>query len=298
MPETTDHPKDLIYAQKRIIPISQGNTVFRIRQISDTHQDAEFFRADLLREFIKEQSRDKNSVWIHTGDLPDADRPSTRMMKRLMYADRTEAFEQEDKKNIAWLERSIIPAYQKITESCLGILDGDHYLVFANGTTSGQYISKRLRVPYLGERSAFVNLSFMSQSMTGGLQYVIHARHGKGSAPTGGGDMNALVRQEVGYQADLHLGGHSHKENCHPVRVDYVNSAGAIRSKIAWYMRGGSFLDGFPQSPKKTYAYRKEYSPLPCGWGEVELTIGRIYHGNGKSRPYGITRSKASIIAA
>ena len=291
------HAKDIQFATKRIIPISGGNTTIRIRQISDTHQDAEGFRADLFKKFVDIQSKDKNSVWIHTGDWPDSDRPSTRHMKKIMYADRTEAFEQEDKRNIAWLERSIIPAYRKIASSCLGVLDGDHYMVFANGMTSGQYMAKRLNIPYLGERSAFVVLNFRSE-LDRGYQYVIHARHGKGGGGSQGGDVNSLVRQEVGYTADLHLGGHSHKSNCHPVRIQYVNNQYAIKDKIVWYMRGGSFLDGFPCDGKKTYAYRKEYSPLPCGWGEVELNIGRFYHGDNKSRPFAIQMSKASIIAA
>ena len=295
--ESVPHRDDFAIAPKRVIEIGQGNTVFRIRQITDTHQDAEGFRRDLFKKFVSIQKRDKNSAWIHTGDLPDSDRPSTRMMKKVMYADRCEAFEQDDKKEIVWLERSIIPAYQEIASSCLGIMDGDHYIVFSNGMTSGQYIAKRLRVPYLGERSSFVSLAFRDKSR-GGFQYIIHARHGKSGGGTQGADVNALVKQEQGYIADLHIGGHTHKENCHPVRVQYVNSNGVIRDKIVWYMRGGSFLDGFPSSGRKTYAYRKEYNPLPCGWGEVELNIGRIYHGEGKSRPYEISMSKASIIAA
>ena len=291
------HPKVLEFATRRVIPISCGNTSFRIRQISDTHQDADGFRADLFKKFVDIQSKDKNSVWIHTGDWPDSDRPSTRQMKKIMYADRTEAFEQEDKRNIAWLERSIIPAYQKIASSCLGVLDGDHFMVFSNGTTSGQYMAKRLKVPYLGERSAFVVLAFQSKDNTG-MQYIIHARHGKGGGGSQGGDVNGLVKQEVGHIADLHLGGHTHKANCHAARVKYVNLHCAIKDKIVWYMRGGSFLDGFPTNASKSYAYKKEYSPLPCGWGEVELNIGRTYHGDNKSRPYSIQMSKASIIAA
>jgi len=291
------HNKDTQFASRRIIPISSGNTKFTIRQISDTHQDADGFRSDLFKKFVDIQSKDKNSAWIHTGDWPDSDRPSTRHMKKIMYADRTEAFVQEDKRNIAWLDRSIIPAYEKIADSCLGVLDGDHYMVFANGTTSGQYMAKRLNVPYLGERSAFVVLAFKSKD-NNGLQYVIHARHGRGGGGSQGGDVNGLVKQEVGNLADLHLGGHTHKSNCHPVRVQYVNSQSAIKNKIVWYMRGGSFLDGFPGNGKKSYAYKKEYNPLPCGWGEVELNIGRVYTGEDKARLFNIVMSKASIIAA
>ena len=63
-------------------------------------------------------------------------------------------------------------------------------------------------------------------------------------------------------------------------------------------MRGGAMLDGFPHGGPKTYAYRKEYSPLPVGWGEVELSIGRKHQPGKTSKKLEIYRSKASIIAA
>lgn len=286
-------------ASKRIIPLkSIGNSVFRIRQICDTHQDAEGFRADVFREFINEQIKDKESAWIHTGDLPDADRPSTRRMKDLMWSDRKEAFKQADLKELDWIDRKIIPAYQKIADSCLGIIDGDHFILFSNGMTSGQYIARKLKVPYLGERSAWVDILFRDKTGHHAFRYSIHARHGKGGGGTEGGDVNALIKQEKGYFADLHLGSHSHKNNCHTMRTEWLNSQGVVKEKIVTYMRGGSFLDGFPRNGEKTYAYRKEYSPLPVGWGEAELHIGRPYQGRGHAQLMSIRYVKASIVSA
>lgn len=291
------NPESLLAPQK-VFPISFGNNTFKIRVLTDTHQDAAGFRKDVFKAFVAEQRRDKKSAWIHTGDLVDSERPSTRHMKKMMYADRGEAWCQEDKRTLDWLDKSIIPQYAPIADSCLGMLDGDHFFVFNNGMTSTEYICRKLKIPYLGERSSFINLIFRSAENIGGIQYVIHARHGKGAAPSHGGDVNALVRQESNWIADLHVGGHSHKENCHAQRIEYVNHKGFINSRITWYMRGGSMLDGFPQSGIKTYAYRKEYNPLPVGWGEVELNIGRKYKVGMTSKSLEIYRSKASIIAA
>jgi hypothetical protein len=288
----------------RSVKISQGNSVFRIRQISDTHQEADGFNEQLFKRFVDIQRRDKDSVWIHTGDVTDSDRPSTRQMKKIMFSDRKEAYSIEDKKNLDFLDRHIIPQYKNIAESCLGILDGDHYEVYSNGLTSGKYIAHKLRVPYLGERSSYVAINFhATDTLYGDLSYIIHARHGRSGGGTTGGSVNALVKGDVGYLADLHLGGHNHQEHCHPVRLEYVSQQGIIKHKIIWYVRGGSFLDGFPANGRKTYAYRKEYNPLPTGWGEVELTIGRSYigqspkTGNSLYAPYGVKMSKASIVA-
>jgi predicted phosphodiesterase len=285
------------YAPHRTIPVTSGCSTRKIRVITDTHQDAEGFRKDIFKAFVAEQKRDRDSVWIHTGDLVDSERPSTRHMKKLMYADRGEAWCQEDKRTLDWLDKSIIPQYAPIADSCLGMLDGDHFFVFNNGMTSTEYICRKLKIPYLGERSSFVNLTFASPGGKA-LQYVIHARHGKGAAPSHGGDVNALVKQEANWIADLHIGGHSHKENCHPERVERVTHRGAIQSRIIWYMRGGSMLDGFPHHGPKTYAYRKEYNPLPVGWGEVELNFGHRFLSKNECRPLEIRMSRASIIAA
>lgn len=284
------------YVPTREISIPAHKLVYRIRQISDTHQDAEGFRADLFKRFVDIQSKDKDSVWIHTGDLPDSDRPSTRHMKKIMYSDRHEAFTQEDRRNLDWLDRSIIPQYKKIAPSCLGILDGDHYLAFANGMTSGRYLAYKLKVPYLGERSSYVRLVF--KSGTHSFNYIIHARHGKSGGGSIGGSANALVKGDAAYLADLHLGGHNHMEHCHPQRLEYVDRLGHQRNKIIWYIRGGSMLDGFPVNGRKTYAYRKEYNPLPCGWGEVELEITKPYHNDTKQHAQSqVTMSKGSVIA-
>jgi hypothetical protein len=284
------------YVPKRKVRIGYGNSDFRIRFITDTHQDAECFRKDLFHTFVKAQEKDENSVWIHGGDLMDSDRPTTRHMKKIMYADRHEAWTVDDKKTFREIDATIIPLYKKIASSCAGLLEGDHYHVFSNGMTSTEYIAKRLKVPYLGERSSFVALTFYSDNVTS-FQYVIHVRHGRGGVGTHGGDINALVKQEAAYLADLHLGGHSHKSNIHTERMEYVSVQGIKKSKLITYMRGGSFLEGFPGDGKKTYAMRKEYSPLPCGWGELELSIGREFRGVSKARPFIIRQTKASIIS-
>lgn len=290
MSEQHEHPNDLIFIPRRVIPINHGNSSIRFRQISDTHHRGSGFRDDLFNRFVDIQRKDPNSYWIHTGDIPNPDRTSRREIDEIANANRKDEIITQNEKNKLWVEHFIIPRYEKIAASCLGMLAGDHWLMI-DGKPCTEYICKRLKIPYLGERDGFVTIRFMS-SQNHGFQYVIHARHGKGAAANAGTDMNALVRQEVGHLADLHLGGHTHKMNCHPVKVEYVNGKSVKRDKVIWYMRGGSFLD------RPDYAKRAEYVPLPCGWGEVELNIGRIYHGNGKSRPYDIIYSKCSIVAA
>jgi len=289
--ELIPHPKAPVSAIRKVFKIGYGSNVFRIRQITDTHHKGDGFRDDLFNSFVKTQAKDyKNSAWIHTGDVGNPDRNSRREIDEYSNANRKDEIITQNEKNKLWVEHFIIPKYEKIKDTCLGFIAGDHYMVI-DGEPCTKYIAKRLGVPYIGERSGFVIVAFMLPN-GGSFNYIIHARHGKSGAGTPGGDMSSLIKQDVGQYADLHLGAHTHKQNAHPARVEYVNGRGLVKSKVIWYMRGGSFLDN------PAYAKKAEYTPLPCGWGEVELHLKRAYHGEGKSRICEIAMSKASIIAA
>ena len=285
-----EHAKDLVKAPCREIKIGYGNNDFTIRQITDLHIKGDGFREDLFGTFINIQKRDKNSVWTGTGDMGDPDRNSRREIDNIANANRSSEIITQNEKNKLWVENYIIPKLAPIADSCIGLLAGDHYMMI-DGKPCTEYICKRLKIPYLGERSSFVVLNFL-QPNNSGLRYIIHARHGKTSASTQGGDLASNIKANSGQIADLFLGGHTHKANTCATRIEFVNSHGYVKNRVVWYMRGGSFLD----SPG--YAKKAEYTPLPVGWGEVELTVGRIYHGEGKSCHSAILRSKCSIIAA
>ncbi len=284
------------------IPVGFGRTDIIIRQFTDIHEGATGHDAKLFRRGLALQEQDRHSWCIFTGDLIDADRPTMRDRKAHIYADedRKEAWTQEDRRNFSWLDASIVPKYKRIAPRCLGILDGDHYLIFSNGMTSGQYICKRTGIPYLGERMAFVAISFVDPHRKIS-RYTILARHGKGSGVTSGGSVNAMERQNHGFRANLYLGGHNHREHIHPLKIAEVNRIGTkINQHVVWYVRGGSFLDGYPCDGTKTYAEHEEYRPLCQGWAEIELTAHHIRNpagGSPKGRMLVVEARKASMVA-
>lgn len=283
------HPNDIVTVPSKQFKVGYGNTKFRIRFITDTHIKGDGFREDLFSRFINEQRKDDSGYWIHGGDNGNPDRNSRREIDEYANANRKDEVITQNEKNKLWVEHFIIPKYEKIKDKCLGFIAGDHWMVI-DGKPCTEYIAKRLGVPYLGEREGFAVVKFVTDGAMS-FQYIIHVRHGKGGASTPGGDVGALIKQENGFVADLHLGGHTHKSNVHNGVITFINSQCVRKEKVTWFMRGGSFLD------KPEYAKKSEYTPLPCGWGEIELSIGRVYHGNGKSRPYQIETTKCSIIA-
>lgn len=277
-----------------------------IRCITDVHMGNEGFHSKLFDKFLRVQEEDKNSYWICTGDMIDADRPSMRDRQALVHAEseRRDAWRQRDKERWAWIRGEVYPRLHRIRHRCLGVLDGDHFMLFENGMTSTEILCRNLKIPYLGERIAYVGLKFIGGTRST-LVYTILARHGKGNSSTSGGDVSSLERQNQGWIADLYLGGHTHKENIHPVQMlmpdkNFVN----IKQKLTWYVRGGSFLRGF-LAGKKLYPEMAEYNPLATGWCEITLRIGhttatRIVDGVKKRQTTSlqILESSARIVAS
>ncbi len=272
----------------RDVPITRKSE-FTIRGVephfrSPGHYDAAW------TEFRRTQEADKNSVWVSCGDLTDDDRPSTRERRKAMFADRTEAYTQEDKDYIKGLRQQMDIKIGRIADSCAGMVAGDHYRLFANGTNSVELICKWYGIPYLGERMGPVRLTFFRAdekkkgqrlSASGAsLQYNMIVRHGRGGGTTNGADVNALERQNKEFDADLFMGGHTHKANAHPRAILRPNQAfNGWKERTIWYVRVGALLRGFMPG-KELYPEKKEYGPLLVGWGECTLTIGRPVAAN------------------
>jgi hypothetical protein len=280
---------------QRAIVLPPGGKV-TIYQDSDTHLRSDGHDAMLHREFVKTVAQDRGGYWVHTGDMIDDDRPSTRDRRRMMYMDRIEALKQEDKDHMLQMERVVLPRYDSIREKCLGVIDGDHYRIYSTGLTSGQFVARELKVPYLGERMGYVVLTFRQANRNENtFRYVILARHGRGSAATVGGDANSLVKQNVRFDGDCFFGGHTHGKNVHDEQHIGVNRGGTgFYMRTRWYVRGGSFLRGYIKN-QQLYPEREEYPPLSLGWGQVELWLRPSAQFNGN---LGVVRSKGSLVTA
>lgn len=280
----------------REVPVSLGSTEITLRPFGDVHKGSEGHHGRLWMKFLQTQERDKHSYCIGVGDLVDADRPSMRQRKLLSLVDRPEAWTHEDRKDFAFLDKHVVPDYMRIRERCLGLLDGDHFVVFSNGMTSTQYICRKTGIPYLGERMAYVGLSFRTESqVTQVCRYTILARHGRGAGNTAGGDVTGLQRQNAQWLADLYLGGHTHRENAHPVPLLGPNTLfDDLKEKTVWYVRCGSFLRGF-MANKQLYPEQEEYGPLCTGWVEIRLTIARLHTHN---RVLRVTNSRVTQVVS
>ena len=222
---------------------------------------------------------------VFVGDMLDADRPSLRSRKAQIYAepDRRAALSEDDLDHQRGLREGIIEDLKPIKHKILGMVDGDHYRLYENGTTSTWYIANQLKIPktYLGERMGWIRLTIKWEaSTTQTTAFDIFVRHGKGSATTFGMDVNALVRQSTGFDAQLHLAGHTHKSWFVKIPWVYLGKY-EIRQRFVGYARAGSLLRGF-MFGETTYPELAEYSPLSIGWPEIYIYTSRNREDNAR----------------
>lgn len=240
--------------------------VMNLYCIGDLHMGSPAFREEALDNLSDIVRADPLAYFVCPGDVTDDDRPSTRIMRRQMFNDRIEAFEQEDIEHMHWLDNQIIPKLHKLIrpDRCLGILDGDHYRKFATGLTSVQYMCAKSKMPYLGEGQALLRLAFTQGTHGHRTRMVkIHVHHGKGGGVTEQADIREL--QGIQHQwpgVRLFIRGHSHKPKVIPFSwyEDTHNIPPRVQTQEGLMVNCGSFRQGIIMS-EVDYAERRVYPP-------------------------------------
>jgi hypothetical protein len=265
-----------------VIRINTINPVL-IMPFGDVHKGSISHDSSLWERSLKRMESDKSMYCIGTGDYVDDDRPTSREIRRRMYADRLEALDSSDERYMTWLDKEIVPDFKRISKRCMGLLDGDHYRIFRNGMTSTQYICNKSKIPYLGDGIAYVILSIYLGKASR-ITYRILARHGKGACSTIGGDVNKLIRVNANFAGDLFIGGHTHKEMVYidPQMYPCSLNKGCGRILKEWpkaYARTGSCLTGYLIG-KTTYVEREEYAPVHRGFPIIHIELGKPQWNN------------------
>jgi len=243
------------------------------------------FCRDTWLKLLKRVESDPNCRLILPGDTLDCDRPSTRDRKAVAGMGRPEVEEEDSLNLIDSLERHFVPDLIRVKDKIIAMVDGDHYGVLntKHGVeTTTRWLARRLGIEgaYLGERMGWVQIGIKYKPHSHGCDCAVRifVRHGKGSATTFGTDVNALVRQSVGFDADLYIAGHTHRQWFIKVPHLYLGK-NDIKQRFVGYARAGSLLRGFLYG-QSTYAEALEYNPLSIGWPEVRLYFTRSRRGS------------------
>ena len=154
----------------------------------------------------------------------------------------------------------------------LGLLEGDHFYEFEDGSTSDTRLAAYLKTAFLGD-SAMLRLWFTAQERRR-AGCTIWCHHGTGGGRLTSAPLNLLEHVIKTFSADIYLIGHQHKKVSAPLDRIYVNwDADPPRLQHRRVIIGctGGFLRGYMQGNQRkgraqgTYVEKRMLSPVALG---------------------------------
>lgn len=263
----------------------QGD-IFHLRPFGDVHRDSSAFSTDKWREFLDSSQTLTKPLFIGMGDYFDSYSTSERIILN------NDAIHDTTKKNFEKIAKQKVYDFADeigfMKGHLLGLLGGNHYIQFPDGTTSDMMLARLLETKYLGACTA-MRLSFVPQKSHHGYCAIdIFAHHGKGAGMTTTGRMAAVEKLPTICEADIFLMGHNHSRGVLPLgdklRLDTNKRGLYIKARRSWIGRTGGFLRGYVPD-EASYITDGAMPPTSLGWIEFTLKPTRI-HGENNDRQY------------
>jgi len=155
----------------------------------------------------------------------------------------------------------------------IGLVGGNHFYPFQNGTDSDQLLCDHLDCPYLGV-SAMIRLQFSVKKGGGkGMSVDMWAHHGKGASRLIGGSINRVEQMREALHADVYLMGHDHRRAAVPLSIMELTSGRNglhLKYRKQWLCRTGSFLNAYSDGEE---SYIVEACKGPVDLGYIVLTM-------------------------
>jgi hypothetical protein len=236
---------------------------------------------DLLQRWVEEMKQPKH-YGILMGDSLDLARTTYRKHIRGYQGDENSQDQLDDYARHEVEKLAMV--LQPVREKLWGIVQGNHYWEFMDGTNSEQYLCQLLKIPYMGAMGLFRVTSPTAapsgRDAKGSITIYAHHTGGTCGGRTIGGDVNALVRQESAWDVDIYLLGHTHRRIAFKEPVMRLSHRGVPkvieRSKV--FARTGAFLKSFKekkvpvdQRHAPSYAEKAAYRPTDLGWVTINV---------------------------
>uniref|UniRef100_A0A6M3KAW4 Calcineurin-like phosphoesterase n=1 Tax=viral metagenome TaxID=1070528 RepID=A0A6M3KAW4_9ZZZZ len=255
----------------KVIPYKRPDK-FRIYPIGDIHLGVVHCDEDSLIKTVSEIQKDKNAYWIGMGDYADLVMPNDfkRWEGKILAPWMKDHVDNIGPTQLRRVDEILSPIWDK----CLGLIEGNHddnirryhnynfmeeLLILAN---------KKGEVPY-GGVSCFVRLLF-KRTHAGEKgethEYIIHARHGEGSARTSGARALAVLRlSQSMVNAHITLMGHLHGQEAPDIPQRILCKGGKIKSFETIATMTGAWIRAYMQGVPPCYLER---------WGTPPSTLG------------------------
>lgn len=254
---------------------------FRLVFWGDVHRDSPSHADGAWRDFLEYAKRLKDAHFVGMGDYLDS--TSTSERKCLATADLHESTLNDLQELAASKVKLLANELSFMKGRLIGLLNGNHYFNFSDGTNSDNKLCAALDCKYLGV-SAFVRLVLRPPNGGTSRTLDVWLHHGSGgSGRLLGGSINKVDQMREHAEADVYAMGHDHKRGCVPATprlfLDNHSAIGLrVCSRQQWLCRTGSFLASYTPGERN---YNVDAGRGPCSLGHVELIITpKINAGN------------------
>jgi hypothetical protein len=155
----------------------------------------------------------------------------------------------------------------------IGMLGGNHYWTYSDGSTSDNELTKLLETRFLGVKS-FIRVGFTQRARATTVDIVAH--HGVTAPRTTAASMAAVVRMAEGAEADVFLQGHDHKRFIFPgqTKLKLEGTLPHLRDRTMWFGRTGSFMRGMIPG-EASYITDRDLPPTQLGAIRIEMVPRR-----------------------
>lgn len=280
----------MAWIEKYEVPFSTMPYEFHLHGLCDLQIGSTSTILEMIKVRVDEICDDPfDSGVVIPGDIEDEDRPSTRALRKAVFAERGEVIQRDAEKHLAWLDKSVIPLLlplQKTKFGIMGVLAGHHWTQISPVLNSCQYICQEISrlskrpVPYLGEMSAFMDLRFRPNGeRQRSVRKVVHVQHGEGGGQTKSASLNKLDRTSQGFEADVYIRAHdcqivaSKYDRLYPKELGSGDEPALLARHIA-VLNLGSATRGYEIGKgAPSYIESKMMRPSALGWGTVKFKL-------------------------
>jgi predicted phosphodiesterase len=247
----------------------------RLVIFGDVHRDSHLHAKDEWQRFLSYSKGLKNAYFLGMGDYVDS--ASTSERECLSRADLHESTK-GDLSNLAKAKVGLLEKELSFMRGrVIGLVNGNHFFQFEDGTNTDNKLCERLGCKYLGV-SSFIRVTFE----VGGnnrIPFDIWVHHGAGGARLPGGSINRVDQMREHADADCYIMGHDHKRGVMPATPRFSLQPGAknglkLKAKQAWLIRSGSFLHAY-EDGEASYNVDSARGPSSVGHVELEITLHR-----------------------
>ncbi len=273
-------------------PLPSIDDYYDIYFFGDIHRFAKSCDVGRWKWFLERtkkavEARPDRTLFIGMGDYDDF--ASTREKQELakMHETTIESLEEMTEKRTRLLSMEM----KHMKGRTVGLVEGNHHWLYANGTTTTMELAGRLEALYFGWLCHHTMMfDYGSKSMA--VHFVLC--HGKAGGKRAGASINQVEdMKSIFPAADVYCQAHNHQREAKPVSVLLPmqgRKGTSIKQKRQFLCRSGSFKKAYESN---TAGYEISRLLMPSDLGAIKLRVG--FHRDQKDGDRMITDITAEI---